>query len=104
MSQRPEGKPLSFRAEPALVAAIEAEASRLGTSTSAACRMLVERALQHQAMELRLRELERGITERVKDATLLLLLNFGRDHRREDAAELRQLVDKSVRAIHGSRP
>jgi antitoxin component of RelBE/YafQ-DinJ toxin-antitoxin module len=104
MSARPEGKPLSFRAEPALAAAIEAEAARLGTTTSAACRTLVERALEHQALELRLRELERSVTERVREATLLLLLNFGRDHRHEDAAELRLLVEKCVRAIHGSRP
>lgn len=99
-SRRPEGKPLSFRAEPELVAAVEAEAARLGTTTSAACRLLVERALEQRAMELRLRELERGFTERVKDAALLLLLNFGRDHRQVDARDLRLLVDKSIRPNH----
>jgi antitoxin component of RelBE/YafQ-DinJ toxin-antitoxin module len=102
MSSRSEGKPLSFRAEPALVAAVEAEAMRLGITTSAACRLLVERALEHQALELRLRELERGVTERMKEAALLLLLNFGRDHRQVDVRELRLLVDKSVRPSHGS--
>ena len=102
MRSRLEGKPLSFRAEPALVAAIDAEALRLGTTTSAACRMLVERALEHQVLEQRLREIERGLTERMKEAALLLLLNFGRDHRQVDARELRLLVDKSVRPSHGA--
>jgi len=50
MSSRVAGKPLSFRAEPSLVAAVEAEAARLGITTSAACRLLVEKALEHQAL------------------------------------------------------
>jgi len=38
----------------------------------------------------------------MKEAALLLLLNFGRDHRQVDARELRLLVDKSVRPSHGA--
>jgi hypothetical protein len=97
MSAQRDGKPLSFRADPELVAAIEREATRFGTTTSAMCRLLVEKALEQQGLEQRLRELERAVTERVKDAVHLVLLNLGQDLRQTDPRELRRLVEGNVR-------
>jgi hypothetical protein len=90
-------KPLSFRAEESLFAAVEAEAKRLGTTTSAVCRELVERGLAQRSLEQRLRDLERSMTERLREAALLVLLNLGKDLQRTDPRELQALVEGSVR-------